>query len=78
MMTTKEINWFTMDDNFGSLGFLPTEIDGESGDFICPKCGNPCTYWEGVVSQEFVTGNDIRGWSFDCFPCSITTGAEEF
>jgi DNA-directed RNA polymerase subunit RPC12/RpoP len=74
-MTTREVNWFTIDE-FDSLGFFPLVKDSEES-YICPRCGKPATYWEGVFDQDR-QGNDIRGWSFDCFPCGITTGAEGF
>jgi len=75
MNKVKEVNWFKLEP-FDSLGFFPTEITYH-GDYICPKCGKPATYWEGIIDQDRM-GNDIRGWSYDCFPCGITTGAEEF
>lgn len=71
---TKSVNWFTMDDDFNSLGFLDTELTFE-GDYICPKCGNPAQYWEGTVDQDRM-GNDIQGYSYDCYDCKITTGTD--
>ncbi len=80
---TRKVNWFTMDDYPDSIGILDTEVkqgnwdDADDFTYICPKCGKPSTYWEGTFDQDRM-GNDIRGWSFDCFNCKITTGAEEF
>lgn len=72
---SKEVNWFTL-EGFDSLGFLSTQLTAD-GDYICPKCGKPATYWEGTFDQDRM-GNDIQGWSYDCFACGIGTGAEEF
>ena len=73
-MRTKDVNWFTL-ERFDSLGFLETEITHD-GDYICPKCGKPAHYWEGTFEQDRM-GNDVQGWSYDCFDCGITTGVEE-
>ena len=70
-----EINWFTLDDNADSIGFYETEKTF-NGDFICPKCGKVATYWEGMIDQDRM-GNDIQGYSYDCWNCKITTGARE-
>ncbi len=75
MMAVREMNWFTIDE-FDSLGFFPLSKDS-AGDYICPKCGKSATYWEGVIDQDR-QGNDIRGWSYDCYPCGICSQVEEF
>lgn len=75
----REMNWFTMGDDYGngyeSLGFFPLEQTAD-GDFICPKCGKPATYWEGQLNQDCM-GSAIIGWSYDCWDCHIYTGAHE-
>jgi hypothetical protein len=69
------VNWFTHETD-DSLGFFPLETT-HGGDYICPKCGKVAEYWEGIISQDRM-GNDIRGWSYDCFPCKIGTMVHEF
>lgn len=69
------IEWFTLDDRFDSVGEFPLETTYEGG-YVCPKCGKPAEYWEGTFDQDRM-GNDIQGWSYDCFHCGIGTSVEE-
>ena len=74
-MKKREICWFISEGD-DSIGFFPLDVTSD-GDYICPKCGKVASYWEGTISQDCM-GSDIRGWSYDCMACGITTGAEEF
>ena len=72
-MPKREMNWFDVEDN--SIGFFPLETTAD-GDFLCPQCGLVCNYWEGAIGQDR-QGNDILGWTYDCWHCGITTDAHE-
>lgn len=72
----QDVCWYTLSDDFERVGLFPIKTN-EAGDYICPKCGKPATYWEGTVIQD-IMGNDISGWSWDCHDCAIGTAVQEF
>jgi hypothetical protein len=68
MTRKREIHWVDLAEG-ESVGVFPLE-ETASGDYICPKCGQTTHYWEGQIDQDRM-GNDIDGWSFDCWTCGI-------
>lgn len=64
----RNVKWFDL-DTFEEVGEFPLQL-ADNDDYICPKCGSPAVYWEGQIGQDYM-GNDIRGWSFDCWACKI-------
>ena len=74
MDTQRSIEWFRIVDG-ESVGTFPLTF-APNDDYICPKCGQPAEAWEGVIDQDYA-GNDIRGWSYDCYHCNICTEPQE-
>jgi hypothetical protein len=68
MAKVREIHWVDLAEG-ESVGVFPLE-ETISGNYMCPKCGKQCHYWEGQIDQDRM-GNDIHGWSFDCWDCGI-------
>jgi len=73
-MAQRDIEWFTLEE-WESVGKFPLQTTPR-GDYICPKCGKPAEYWEGAFEQDRM-GNDIEGWSYDCYGCKISTEITE-
>lgn len=71
-----QIEWFMMNEPYESIGFFPYDPTDDLEAFICPKCGKRTVYWEGQIDQD-VMGNDIYGYSYDCYDCEIHSAAEE-
>lgn len=74
MSKQRSIEWFTLDDG-DAMGPYPLTTN-DNDDWLCPKCGKPCEYWEGQIDQDRM-GNDIRGWAFHCYDCGIGSEATE-
>lgn len=70
----REMNWYTL-AGYDSVGTFPLETTSD-GDYLCPKCGAVCTYWEGSIGQDRM-GNDVQAWSFDCYSCHISSEINE-
>ncbi len=75
MAAQREIEWFRLNDDGDSIGLFPLKTNS-AGDYYCPQCGKVCTYDEGVIEQDFM-GNDIEGYSYDCYDCWIGSEMEE-
>lgn len=70
----RDIVWYDLDSG-EPLGVFVTEVT-YNGAFICPKCSDLATYWEGQIDQDEM-GNDIQGYSWDCYECGIGTSEME-
>lgn len=71
-----QIEWFQMDEPYDSIGIFPYEPTDYVEAYICPLCGKRTQYWEGQIDQDQM-GNDISGYSYDCYECKIHSAVEE-
>lgn len=68
MSRTKPLEWFKFEP-YQSIGIFQTSSN-DHDDYLCPTCGDPCVYNEGMIEQD-EQGNDISGWWFECHSCAI-------
>jgi len=74
MKSTISVEWSSFDTG-ESIGKFATRLTATDG-YICPKCGDPCTFREGQI-DELPNGAEVRGWWFDCYNCGISSEAVE-
>jgi hypothetical protein len=71
-----QVEWFSMNEPYDSIGFCDYETTDDLEAYLCPLCARRTEYWEGTIDQDEM-GNDIRGYSYDCYECGVHSAVEE-